>query len=70
MALRPNYRTSSARWIKLLAWTSLALVVLAVCGLVAVKMWVNSYLRSAEFRKQIGERCGYLLDVLRLRAEF
>jgi len=56
MALRPNYRTSSARWIKLLAWTSLALVVLAVCGLVAVKMWVNSYLRSAEFRKQIGER--------------
>ena len=56
MALRPNNRSSSSRWLKVLAWTGIALVVLAACGLVVVKTWVNSYLRSPEFRKQIGER--------------
>ena len=56
MALRPNHRPSSSRWLKVLAWAGGMLVVLAACGLVGVKMWVNSYLRSTEFRKQIGER--------------
>lgn len=55
MALRSNTRSSS-RWLKVLAWTGVVLVVLAACGLVVVKTWVNSYLRSPEFRKQIGER--------------
>ena len=56
MAPSTSNRSSPSRWLKLLAWTGVVLVVLAACGLVAVKMWVNSYLRSPGFRKQIGER--------------
>ena len=56
MALRPSKHSSSARWPKVLAWTGVALLVLFFAGLATVKMWVNSYLRSAEFRKQITER--------------
>lgn len=56
MALRPNNRPSSTRWLKWLAWIGVVLVVLVIGGVAGVKMWVNSYLRSAEFRKQIRER--------------
>jgi hypothetical protein len=56
MALRPTKRPPSSRWLKLLAWVGAVLVVLAACSLVGVKMWVNSYLRSPEFRKQIAAR--------------
>ncbi len=55
MALRTTPRSSS-RWLKVLAWLGVVLVALAACSLVVVKSWVNSYLRSAEFRKQISER--------------
>ena len=56
MALRSQKISSSSRWPKVLAWTGVALAVLIFIGLAVVKMWVNSYLRSAEFRKQISER--------------
>ena len=56
MAVRSSKISSSARWPKVLAWTGVALLVLVFAGLAGVKMWVNSYLRSAEFRKQISER--------------
>ena len=56
MAFRSSKKSPSSRWPKVLAWTGVALVALIVAGLAGVKMWVDSYLRSAEFRKQIGER--------------
>ena len=55
MAVLTNTRSSS-RWLKLLAWFGAVLVVLLIGGVMGVKSWVNSYLRSAEFRKQIAER--------------
>jgi len=56
MALRPNNRPPSIRWLKWLALAGVVLLVLVFGGLAGVKMWVNSYLRSVEFRKQIRER--------------
>ena len=56
MALRQTKRSSSTRWLKVLVWTGVTLVVLFFAGLVGVKSWVNSYLRSAEFRRQIAAR--------------
>ncbi len=56
MPLRTSNRSASARWLKVLAWTGGILLVLALVGVMAVKGWVNSYLRSPEFRKQIRER--------------
>jgi len=56
MPRRSNNRPASSVWPKVLAWSAAALVALAVCSLVGVKMWVNSYLRSAEFRKKIEDR--------------
>ncbi len=56
MALRQTKKSSSNRWLKVLAWTGVILVVLLFAGLMGVKSWVNSYLRSAEFRKQIAAR--------------
>ncbi len=56
MALRQTNKSSSNRWLKVLVWTGVTLVVLLFAGLAGVKAWVNSYLRSAEFRKQIAER--------------
>src|SRR5207253_403644 len=35
---------------------AVVLVVLAFAGVMALKMWVNSYVRSPEFRRQISER--------------
>ena len=55
MALRPNNRSSSARWLKAFAWRGVVLVVLVIAGVAGVKMWVNSSLRSPPFRKQIWE---------------
>ena len=56
MALRSTPKNSSTLWLRILAWTGVALLVLFFASLAGVKMWVNSYLRSAEFRKQISER--------------
>ena len=56
MAVRPNNRPASTRWLKWLAWIGVTLVVLAVAGVMFLKSWVNSYLRSPEFRRQIAER--------------
>ena len=56
MARRSVQKSSSSRWFKVLAWTGAVLVVLIFAGLAGVKMWVNSYLRSPEFRKQIAAR--------------
>ena len=56
MARRSVQKSSSSRWFKVLAWTGVVLVVLLFAGLAGVKAWVNSYLRSPEFRKQIAAR--------------
>lgn len=56
MARRSIQNPSSSRWFKVLAWTGVVLVVLVFAGLAGVKLWVNSYLRSPEFRKQIAAR--------------
>ena len=56
MALRQTRKPSSNRWLKILAWTGGVLVVLLFAGFMGVKSWVNSYLRSPEFRKQIAAR--------------
>ncbi len=56
MALRSTSRSSSSRWLKVLAWTGAVLLILAACALVGLKSWVNSYLRSPEFRKQVSAR--------------
>lgn len=56
MALRQTRKPSSNRWLKILAWTGVVLVVLIFAGFMGVKSWVNSYLRSPEFRKQIAAR--------------
>jgi hypothetical protein len=56
MTLRTSNRSPAARWLTVLAWTGGVLAVLALAGVMAVKSWVNSYLRSPEFRKQIAAR--------------
>ncbi len=56
MALRQTKKSPSTRWQKVAAWTGVSLIVLIFIGLAGVKMWVNSYLRSPEFRKKISER--------------
>ena len=56
MSRRSNNRSPSSRWLRVLAWTGAVLVLLLIGGVMGVKAWVNSYLRSPGFRKQIAER--------------
>ena len=56
MALRTSNRPASSRWLKVLTWAGVVLVLLVLAGVMGVKLWVNAYLRSPEFRKQIAAR--------------
>jgi len=62
MALQTGNRPSSSRWPRVLAWTAAALLLLLLAAVIAVKMWVSSYLRSPEFRKKLAERTAQQLQ--------
>src|SRR5712672_2755635 len=66
-AMVPRHTTPSRnRWLKVLAWTLGSLVVLLVVAIIGAKAWINSYLRSPEFRRRMAERSG---DEMRSKVE-
>src|SRR5215207_4944156 len=48
----------SNRWIRVLLWTTGTLVVLISAALLIGQWWLNSYLRSPEFRSMLEEKTG------------
>ena len=56
MALRSSNSSTPNRSLKILGWSAAILAVLLVALVVGAKAWINSYLHSAEFRKQLAER--------------
>lgn len=53
--------TQSKRWPKILAWTLGSLVVLFIAAMLIGQAWLNSYLRSPAFRKQLEEKASIKL---------
>ena len=56
MARRPSNSIPSNRWLKIFGWSAGIVAVLLLALFVGAKMWINSYLHSAAFRKQLAER--------------
>ena len=56
MALRRSNSAPSNRSLKILGWSAAIVAVLLLAFVVGAKMWINSYLHSPEFRKQLAER--------------
>jgi len=56
MALHPGIRSPANRWLRILAWTAAVVALVLLVTVLVVKMWINSHLRSPEFRRKLSER--------------
>jgi len=55
MTLRSSSALSN-RWLKIFGWSAAVFALLLLAVFVGAKMWIDSYLRGAAFRKQLEER--------------
>jgi hypothetical protein len=53
---RRLHRASSKRWLKILGWSAGVLAFLLLALVMAGRMWINSYLRSPQFRSVLSGR--------------
>jgi hypothetical protein len=53
---RRIHQASSNRWLKILGWSAGVVALLLLALVLGAKIWINSYLRSPEFRSQLSGR--------------